>query len=302
MKKTVNEDGFGHLVVVILIFVVLGVIGFTGWKVYSARQQKTTSSTSNTQTATTADSKVGIIAKLRTALAAHYEVSDSTTEPTTSTQINIDERPYGQPNGPAWQASGYDFYILGSGQSLSLSFKSSDSSDINDPAAKSIRGILIDEMEKAGIKAITNPLQSDRLYFKSDTTVCDLSANLSQHPMDIRCGQLSDYEPESKAVKPFADAYFAQNSEANSTVVVLGPPKVNESKTPGYQTAQVSVGNGDYGSSGQFYRKGEGSWHYLFALQAVISCSKYNVTTDAHAAYIGTTCYDDATNEISTLQ
>jgi len=71
----------------------------------------------------------------------------------------------------------------------------------------------------------------------------------------------------------------------------LSYPKIAESKTAGYKTAEVGLlAEAQFGgAAGLFYQTPDGMWHFFKGTQQIIPCGDYN-TPDLKKAFLGSQC------------
>lgn len=204
-------------------------------------------------------------------------------------------------SAPALLVDGYEYRYSGEfGYTSSYMVPTTGAGDNFDMEfSKAVNTIAIDLIKEEGL-TLTNSNESEEEY-KSDALICDVA--LESVPAYIRCANIWSYEMDIAETKPFAEAYFAANKDIeDKSLVVLRTPTIKESVNKGYKTATVSIGGymSVGGAAGLFYNANN-TWKYFVSTQGLLLCSDYD-TDELKMAYQGETCYDNTTNEDSTVK
>lgn len=308
------------LIIGIILLIVLSAAGGIGVYAYlnkDTKQQaavKTSSEESTTKTANVVASitPVSVTDEVKKSITAIYPDVITDKAKVSGSQIAF----VSSDSAPAWTVNNSKNYVGYSGDGasgLEVNFNTSRSerteAEIQGQAGQIIQTI-IDVLNKENfVLSGDNAYKSgDYLdaYIKDDVVCVTYQLNdnnVLNSPININCGNLSKYTTTLSSyvsVEPFAKAYTA--SVASAVGVVLGQPKITDSKTSGYKTAVVSMGNAGQlvgGFAGLFYQKDGGDWKYFTGTQGVLGCDQYN-TPELKAAYKGETCYSG--NVQSTVQ
>ena len=211
---------------------------------------------------------------------------------------------------PAIKVAGYDFFTRLSNTSSSHTAthtRSVDSGKVDSTEA-ALRSVLVEKGFTA--KQIEAPVDTVTItqYLHKDVA-CELyqttgSNDEAKQLFQFGCGDMSEYEAWSKALKPFADIYTKASTTEyvpDTSLLLSAPPKIKSSKTTGYSTAEVAISSTHEGESnaggfaGLFYQTPDKVWHYFLGAQNNVRCDSYN-SEDLKKAYLGEKCYDASSN------
>ena len=287
-----REQGFSHILLLLVFVGVLAAIGFAGWRVYQLQQvaQGNSQSQSNENAGTTivsdGSTASSVITSLKQLLASTFTVDNTDSLHVQSTG----HVSYGlSTNGPDWYTPGYNFAVYpASGSAISIT--ASDTSDrpaINAALAKQLEADGLHKMPVQVTPAV--PYIGLITYYNSDKVVCALEyeADVDTNPISVSCSNVSAYASASKVIKPLADAYYTANpSDVNLKAFQI--PTTKNSKTNGYQ-----IGYMNYFPSyprGVFYAKNN-SWAFVPTDDNGLKCDMSLYSSDVHLAFLGETCY-----------
>ena len=137
--------------------------------------------------------------------------------------------------------------------------------------------------------------ESSPAVIENDTLICQVGASVKDTDVAVSCEAKATYEKELSTYLPFGIALLAADTDTSN--IVLSNPRIQASKTSGYQTATSNVSPylGSGGSAALFYKKTSGDWHYLTSTQSELPCTTFS-TTDSKNAFAGTPCYVDGSS------
>lgn len=309
MQKINKQSGFSIIEIglVILVIGLMGVIGFLVWQrvqkpeVTGQRGAASRQAESNEQQLQPS----AVIEKIKSDLASRYSL----------VEIDVNNNPAEgemsvrqEKAAPAWKPEGYSFYTSHSdGASLDMMPHNPSPSDYSLPktADRQLRSDVVKTYESFGLQknsSIGSNLGGGTTdLYLGKGLVCAIeeveAATSSNH---ASCGVLSAYKAAADTLRVFADKLPVDLKDSDT--LYLGVPRVIDSRTPGYQRAEVSVGHVDGGGAmGLFYRKGSGAWIYFKSVQDAPACSSFD-TPDLKNAFRGEACYSATTNSESTVQ
>ena len=143
-------------------------------------------------------------------------------------------------------------------------------------------------------------LKTDRnTIYQTETVVC----RVVHAGNEVACADKLSYKAALETIRPFAIAYALANKDQPGTEAsAFYNPVIKNSPTKGYQTAEVALHNvsGVGGSTAIFYKKSNDAWVYFHSAQNLLSCAQYS-SDDTKNAFAGTTCFDDITEQESTV-
>lgn len=292
-KPVVKKKRSSHLLLVLLALLVVAGLGgaatLLGYKYYFA---KPTTQSQSTQ-APAAEKKLtaaGVISLVKSTY-----TSDASKDAALTVPIKV---------------AGYKYYT-GVDQSKAVGIKGdvpySDSAVVAAKIAKILK-------EKGFTEKIIQSGTDDSMYIADYTqrdVVCETTITKTynnptgDHRIDVACANMSDYTASAAAQQQFYTAYPNKDSTSDSTVELVGIPKIVASKTAGYNTAQVSMGSvmsdgttGAGGFAGLFYQTPDMKWHFFLGAQSTPQCTDYK-TDDLKKAYVGNPCIDAAGKEMT---
>lgn len=204
-------------------------------------------------------------------------------------------------SSPPYLVDGYEYRFAGDfGYASSFLVQTSTPDFSTDQKfAEAVNEIARTLLKEEGL-TLKNTTDNEEEY-QSDTLICGIGAN--SVPAYIRCADIWEYQMGIAATKPFADAYFAsQTNITDKSLVVLGTPVIKDSKNSSYKTATVSISGYDSvgGAAGLFYSV-NGEWKYFVSAQSIQLCSAYN-TAELKTAFEGEACYDNDAQDDSTVK
>lgn len=205
--------------------------------------------------------------------------------------------------GPAYKVPGADYYVMDlNGYGANISDARHDA-DINAALNKAALGVITNTFDANGLKKTDSLQNLLRYVYQSSTIICSVNSDYQNTtPIGYSCADTASYKPASETVAPFAKAYAAGSNQALSDAV-FSSAKITDSKTPGYQTASLSISMYDAsgGAMAMFYKNADGDWHYFTSVQGALQCSAYN-SVELRQAYAGETCGDTDTATTSTVK
>jgi hypothetical protein len=195
---------------------------------------------------------------------------------------------------PDFMVAGYDFAAVGQKDDSSDVTVKKASADIA-PTATKFENFLTSKDCKKSETQLKDTYYTLIKYENADT-ICGVSSVSSKtvssnpEPVSLACALKSTYEATAKAQKPFYDAY---RSAAKENVSSLGYPRLIDSRTRNYKTAEVSLYSEAQptGALGLFYQTPDKKWHFFKGTQNTLPCSDFN-TADLKKAYLGEPCMD----------
>lgn len=135
-------------------------------------------------------------------------------------------------------------------------------------------------------------------YYVNDNNgiICEVSDGI---PFTTYCGHSSWFSEEKVALaNQLAEAYFVTTGQYPFSIPSLNNYTIDNSTITPYQVLKTPVSN----AMGLFYRTSpESEWQFFTATQALIDCSDFN-TQDIKNAFTGEACWDNVTNQSSTVQ
>lgn len=201
---------------------------------------------------------------------------------------------------PDYTVSGYDFAARGDKEKSSGIAIEVPKETIDVTMTKAENALTAKKFSKSA-KQPTEPINGLVKYENTDT-ICGVSNNESEATANNRnsvyvdCALKNTYTETAKTQKPFYDALRASKSDDQSRSV--GYPRISDSRTRGYKTAEASIYNEAQGGGamGLFYMvPGATKWEFFRSTQEIVPCSDYN-TNDLKRAYYGERCFDIGTN------
>lgn len=304
MKRPhMNDKGFAHVGLMVMVIIVIAAIFGTGWYVVS-KQKKADNSQASQATTTSS-------AKPASANPEDVIKKISADIPPQFSQITIDTRGDGT-SYSSYQVSGYKFVTLHKvDKGQFVNFKPTSGYTL-DTVPSDLKASLVKIFEESSYSEDTSqPTPAyyasepggAELHYKKDDVRCsaDITGG-SSTPLQVSCSYIQDFEKDAKALKSFDDAYKAANPKYADSIYVIGDQGIKDSQTPGYKTANISFGDFNYGDGfgTLFYSKNNGPWTYFQAGQSTPSCGDFN-SADLKAAFKGFDCYDSS-NSNSTVQ
>lgn len=151
--------------------------------------------------------------------------------------------------------------------------------------------VVVRFLSGRGFNFLREQLSGD-LYANQDGIYCDVDNG--GFPYEVVCAHESWYDSENRELllslaKASGESYVSLNAPLDKSVQ-------NSPVTP-YQTLVVSGGT----HAMLFYRVSpESDWVYFRGTQSVLDCNEY--TGDVAKAFTGTTCWDEATQQNSTVK
>lgn len=264
-------------VIVVLMIVVTAIYAYT----LHIPESKPDAVTPKTPTAA---ALLGYIANDQSLTSAYPGVKFSTTD-------NSSTRTY----APFYRYDSSDFYATEKfGTSLNIE-AADDSVTLDYPhiaaAVVSSAKNLFAKYDLKEVKAISKYNQP--AYANSDI-ICNITimpGDDSPLPPYVNCADISSYQSATTKLQPFANAYYAANSD-QKPYTTFALSKITK-KSGGYSNAIVSMGSMQSfgGAAGLFYAK-NGQWTYWRGTQGAIACSYYD-TYDLKMAFAGDNCATD---------
>lgn len=196
------------------------------------------------------------------------------------------------------KVAGYDHYtMVKASDAAATTVAGNESSVALATAGKNLKDIgFSEEVELTGADN-TSYMAS----YASPDTICRISGNgtdnnpAGEYQVVVGCADMTDVSTTAKAQRPFADLVPTTSDDTSSTIGFVGTPEPKDSRTDGYQTAELNGGgvvDGRAGAGGAmylFYRLPDGTWKFFTGAQNVLSCDRYN-TDDLRKAYAGEPC------------
>ncbi len=143
-----------------------------------------------------------------------------------------------------------------------------------------------------GFTRITHPYWTETPYYYNSSNKTYCFVNGYSMPFEVNCAKETWITESEKKL-------ILELSKADETVNYISAKsvKVTDSPVSPYQYAIASIGR----AYGLFYRVSPDSeWQFFTATQAELSCSEF--TGDVAKAYAGYTCWDQTTEQQSTVQ
>jgi len=312
-----HEQGFSHILLLILFVAVLAAIGFAGWRVYQLQRPIASDSTTaaeaenapctSAQPAHISVATYSLVKKLCNEIAQKYTVDSGQFDDTVITQANHIKLKYDTANndGPVWQLPGDAFSIYNNGTiyALRLEVKIDFKDDANFSGAKALSAALIQALENQGLhKDMTPyiPTPNDEVYYTSSQTVCstsDLSLSADVGGLGISCADLSAYLPVAVAVRPLMDAYFQKYPEKKNHTLEMAI--VRTSKTAGYRYTDGPIA---YGYPRVWAYEKNGQWYFIETDENGLHCDMSEYSPDVRLAFLGEVCNGSGEPGSDTIQ
>lgn len=180
-----------------------------------------------------------------------------------------------------------------------------------DQDLKSVQDGLLAEGMKLILKSDTTQAEDDlytRAHYTSDTIACSISNDaegdfvnkeyvISKYTTYVGCVDIANMANTLKEYAPFVKAVDAGTNMGGSQDndgTQISDLKIADSKTAGYQTAQMTV-TGPIalvgGGMGLYYKAPNQDWKSFRVVQSVLNCSDYD-TNDLKNAFVGAMCYE----------
>ncbi len=311
MNKQKNQSGSVHVIVgIVLIIVLLGLLGFVYWKNFiqvksvnvtnsnelASQKSKTPVDDIKVKPANSAED--GFVIKPESGITAEMivpKIYSAVYDKYASKNLKIEYK-VGTEASPVYRPDGIDYKVVSnSGSTVVISQVGSASiQNISSKLASGISDFFINS--KLAKILVSNKSscggRGDVACYASATTICSVSSDGSSNEnityYHLSCANISDYSFAITAIRPFAQAYLAGSSYANSDTI-YGMPKIKNSLSIGYQYAEVSIGQM---ANGLFYKKDGSDWKYFKSVQNN-PCSIFD-TDESKTAFSGFVCYDSA--------
>lgn len=254
--------------------------------------QSTTVTPSNPQ----ADKILAVIEHAKTLLPSTKAIS-------TTDAMHLPHRKVGTP---------YNLYAIGTGNDA-WQIRSDTIANTTSAASvtKSIYEYFVTDQKATidtliGDTTFTPVEKTDTKFVSYRVNTADYTCGLTEEPaamgttgaiITLSCSTDEEYTKNAKIQQPF---YTAMSTDKTYTadVTMLGTPKIKDSVTKNYKTAEVSIWSDSElagGAMGLFYQTPDAVWHFFTGTQQELQCSLYN-TPDLKKAYAGEACFDGATN------
>jgi len=302
-----NQKGFSAVELLIIV-VVIGLIGGAGYAVYKNHHKTSTTVSSNANSAT-------IISDVERALASKLNIESGTKNPTQAGTISITVASNVANTGTPQIVPGYNFSVSPNTEELSIKVYRTDNLSHNHDAVNIIWSVLSNEFKT--LKPVTFYVEGQKSTdaYQNNVAICSYGGAPDYlNPTEVNCVDKSVYQTTAAIIKPLADALNAYDA-ANGLVAAVGAntgpgsyptygmPDIIQSKTPGYMTANMSVGEvGSY-----FYEK-NGVWYFYEGNEWGLGCDFDNpdqstsVNNDAQLAFLGQPCTNSPDGTTGTVQ
>ena len=196
---------------------------------------------------------------------------------------------------PDYMVKGYDFYAIARVEDTASIIYKKPKSELK-ATAESIASYLASQGFQKSAQQVKDPYYP-LVKYENDTVFCGINyyedTVESLHELYVACAQKESYVATAKLQKPFYDSYRADSiySKDLTDDSRLGYPKVANSQTAGYKTAEAAIYTeaNPTGAVGLFYQTPDGNWHFFRGTQIQLGCSEYS-TPDVKKAYAGTKC------------
>ncbi len=211
-------------------------------------------------------------------------------------------------SGPAFQPSGYEFWVQ---PSTYYGVIATSSTDV---LVKNLDMVDTYFTDKDYNVAQADP-QADfplnkEITYDSKEVVCGITSydppqgDASDPWMNVVCEDMSDILATAKEAEPFAVVYAASTNEPLADTS-FSQVVIDESPVEGYRNATVAISQSGFGRvggfAGLFYQVPDGEWQYFKGTQETVDCKEYN-TDDLKKAFASQNCYDSESNTSSAIE
>lgn len=180
-----------------------------------------------------------------------------------------------------------------------------------DQDLKLVQDGLVAEGMKLILKSDTTQAEDDlytRAHYTSDTIACSIFTDaegefvnkeyvISKYTTHVGCVDVANMAETLKEYAPFVKATgdgASISDRQDNDGTQISDLKITDSKTAGYQIAQMTV-TGPIalvgGGMGLYYKAPNQDWKSFRVVQSVLNCTDYN-TNDLKNAFVGATCYE----------
>ena len=145
--------------------------------------------------------------------------------------------------------------------------------------------------------------------YSGSKAVCRVSSNGSydnvkaDYKIRVSCANMDSFRGTAELQKPFFVAMQKSTLGVAASAALYGTPSIKASKTPGYSTATMIVGEANVAAGNKtvtFYKGADNTWYALGGMTDVgpgPQCSQF-MTDDAKKAFAGETCYNAAVQSV----
>ncbi len=210
---------------------------------------------------------------------------------------------------PAVKLAGYTYYVAPFADEMPLATVEKMITASQTPVDRAAIGkVFSDKGFSAKEYESTESEPSMTVYSQADVmcSVADTrgSNEAADHTVAVVCANMTDYISFAGSVKPYATVYqtFARDDSDTSAILFTKKPVVKASKTSGYQTAELGIGNytdgriGVGGFMGLFYQTPDKKWHFFKGTQNLLNCDEFS-DNEVKKAFAGEKCMKTNTEE-----
>lgn len=268
------------LVVAVLVLLLVGAT-VVYWATLAPKTTKTAVTTTSTKQSVTPKAQGTDITKFMAGLQKELPGSTAPTP--------------GNMRAPDYKVPGYDFYASARSEDTTGVVYKKPVAELSATASQAASYLAANGFKKSTqqVKDPYYPL----VKYENEDTFCGInyysdSAEELQE-LYVACAAKTSYAPTAKLQKPFYDTYLSANkgSKYITEDSRLGYPKITDSATIGYKTAEAAIYGeaSPTGAVGLFYQTPDGAWHFFTGTQQTIDCEGYN-TVDIKKAFLGKAC------------
>jgi|GEM_PF-1686935 len=208
---------------------------------------------------------------------------------------------------PPYKPDGYGYYVR---SSTEYEAKVERIKDKAENALQAIRNKLI---EKGYTESVTQDVSDSGMYeadFTGTYALCYVymisglnAADPKGSSAGLTCADIESYETTAKQMEPFATAYEVTSSYSSAEPTLYTNLRASKSSVSGYERATVGISGivGAGGFAGLFYKTPSMDWKFFTGTQEIVPCDAYS-TDDIKKAYLGEPCYDQASDNQTTVK
>jgi hypothetical protein len=218
---------------------------------------------------------------------------------------------------PIYKPDGYDFWTRAGG-ATGIRLAASGATVEHDVAQ--IRAALAHLSFTEFLMSPGNGAGSFRAEYENAGLLCSVShyGNAIERVATIACADKAAYPGVAQVTAPFFAVYVAATGDPPADMI-MDPPHIEPSNTPGYMIAIASEAGvidrqSVSGGGALFYSTPDGRWHYFESVQSILNCDDYDAyPEEARRAFAGsaddswrnvpgTHCLDRATGQLAPVR